>query len=184
MELMQDIKDGHDFSKTSSDSFERSRKLLKYHSKTLFNGYHSLKSQMAYTAHPFLSLYQFIIDFMRLFYNVFLFACSTLMFKLENMNERFIDFLINLGATGMEFAAIGFSLISLVVRSLVSLFTLNYFEGKENDVALVFKNWKLNVTHEKALSESFFKRQVAAIEKIGSDFSQELKHHTRAFATV
>ena len=184
MELIQDIKDGHDFSRTSSDSFERSRKLLKYHSKTLFNAYHSLKSQIGYLAHPFLSLYQFMIDFLRLFYNVFLFACSVLMFKLENVNERFIDFLINLGAAGMEFAAIGFSIFSLIIRSLISAVSLNYFETKENDVAFVFKDWKLNITHEKALSDSFFKRQVAALEKIGSDFSQELKHHTRAFATV
>lgn len=183
MDLINEIKNGRDFEK-KSEAYERARKLMKYNSKILFNSYHSLKSHLIYIGHPVLSLYLFVLDYLRSFYTVFLFGCSMLMFKLEQANDRFVDYLINMGATAMELAAAGFAVLSLVTRSLVSLGHIKYAHSKEYDIAFHTKDGVFAVAHEKALSKSFIKRYMSTIEEIGSDFSQELKHHHRAFSFV
>jgi hypothetical protein len=89
-----------------------------------------------------------------------------------------------MGATAMELAAAGFAVLSLVTRSLVSLGNMKYAHSKEDDIAFHTKDGVFEVTHEKALSKSFIKRHMSTIEEIGSAFSQELKHHHRAFSFV
>jgi hypothetical protein len=181
MDLFEDIKRGRLFEKNTSEAYERGRKLLKYNLKALFLSYHSLKSQLIYLTHPFLGMYQLMIDILRLLYSVFLFTCAFLMLKFETANDRFVDFLINMGAIGLEFAAVNFAFLSLITRSLTSICQMQYFYKQENDITFKVKGWSLEVTHENALNKSFLSRQIANMEEIGSDFSQELKHHRRAY---
>jgi len=126
MGFLDDIKKDDSFSDKADESVLRAARNLRYTTSSMLRPYDDLTSSIKAIGYPFFHATQFVRDVGRFVYGamVFVGALATLNFSNAGNVASSMDKLV--GAVNIELLNISLAVVSLVTRSIASIFILGY----------------------------------------------------------